>query len=176
MNRNLAYSALFAALIAVSSWISLPVNLVPITMQTFAVAVTAAMLGWRRGMLSFLTYLVIGAIGFPVFSGMRGGIGVLAGPTGGYLIGFFAMVFLIGWTADHISKKWYILLAAMIAGDAVLYLFGTVWFLVQMGGERTLGAALTACVYPFILPDLVKLTAASLVSARLHRIARLWSK
>ncbi|MBQ9248015.1 MAG: biotin transporter BioY, partial [Ruminococcus sp.] len=84
--KDLVFTAMFAALIAVCSILSIPIGEVPITLQTFAVCLAAAMLGWKRGTLSVLIYVLLGAVGVPVFAGMTGGVGILAGPTGGYII------------------------------------------------------------------------------------------
>ena len=86
--KNIAYMALFSALTAICSWISIP-TLVPFTLQTFAIFLMVGLLGTKRSLLSILIYLLLGAIGLPVFAGFSGGLGMLFGTTGGYLIGFF---------------------------------------------------------------------------------------
>ena len=92
--RDLILIALFAALLAICSWISLPFFTLPITMQTFALFCTVGILGTRRGALAVLLYLALGLVGLPVFSGMTGGFAVLLGPGGGYLIGFLLLVLI----------------------------------------------------------------------------------
>ena len=87
--RDLTLIALFAALIAICAWLTVPMPDVPFTMQTFGVFAALLLLGGKRGTLSILLYLLLGAAGLPVFSGFRGGIGSLLGTTGGYLVGFF---------------------------------------------------------------------------------------
>ena len=89
--RDMAYISLSAAVIAVCAWITVPFT-VPFTMQTFAVFLAVLLFGSARGMLSILLYIALGAVGLPVFSSFGGGIGVLIGPTGGYIIGFLAAV------------------------------------------------------------------------------------
>ena len=83
---NLVYIALFAVLIAICSWLAIP-TIVPITLQTLAVYLTVSLLGWKRGLAAICVYILLGLVGVPVFSGFRAGMGVLSGPTGGYIIG-----------------------------------------------------------------------------------------
>ncbi len=170
---NTVYIALFAALIAVCSWITIPIGVISITLQTMAVCITAGILGCWRGITTVAVYLAIGATGLPVFSGFNGGIGALIGPTGGYLVGFLPMVLIIG-GAKHLFKgNWILLSISMVVGIAVLYAFGTAWFMILMGGKYTLGGALTACVFPFILPDLIKIAVATLICSRVGKLVRI---
>lgn len=170
---NLVYIALFAALIAVCSWISFPINLIPITLQTMAVCIAAGMLGWKRGICSIAVYLALGAVGLPVFAGFKGGIGSLTGATGGYLIGFLLTALIVGLAVDLFGRRWFVLAISMVLGIAVCYAFGTVWFLVLMGGKYTLGAALGMCVFPFIIPDLCKIAIATILCNRLYKIVKI---
>ncbi|MGI6071133.1 MAG: biotin transporter BioY, partial [Blautia sp.] len=95
--RQLAFAGLFAAILAVLSVIQIPMpSGVPVTLQTFAVALCGCVLGRKWGFTATLLYVLIGTVGLPVFSGMKGGIGVLAGPTGGFLFGFLALAPLCG--------------------------------------------------------------------------------
>ena len=112
------------------------------------------LLNWKRGTISYCLYLLIGLAGLPVFSGFSGGIGKLAGPTGGYIIGFIPMAIIAGIIIDHFRKRW-IQLLGMIIGTAVCYVFGTAWFCMQAG--YTVSAALAVCVIPFIPGDLIKM-------------------
>ena len=125
---DLVYIAVGAALIAICSWISVPLT-VPFTLQTFAVFFLLTLFGGKRGTLSVLVYILLGAVGLPVFSGMQGGIGVLAGNTGGYILGF-VLTGLIFWGAEALFGKSAVSqLAALTLGLAVCYLFGTLWFM-----------------------------------------------
>jgi len=158
--RDAAYIGLAAALIAVCAWISVPFT-VPFTMQTFGVFCALGLLGGKRGTLAVLVYILLGAVGAPVFSGFTGGLGRLAGPTGGYIVGFLAMAFvyrvLCGDAREARRQA-----AGMLLGLAVCYAFGTVWFLVVYDGAGAMGlwAVLMKCVVPFIVPDCAKLAAA----------------
>ncbi|MBQ3284806.1 MAG: biotin transporter BioY [Ruminococcus sp.] len=169
--KDMAYVALFAALIAVCSIISIPVGTVPVTLQTFGVCLCAAMLGWKRGTLSVLIYILLGAVGAPVFAGMKGGFGVLAGPTGGYIVGFLLSALIIGIAAQRWERKALPLTVAMILGVLACYLVGTVWFMIVT--KMPLGESLLLCVVPFLLPDAVKIAAAVILSNRLSKVVKL---
>ena len=168
---DLAYMAVCAALIAICSWISIPAA-VPFPMQTFAVFCVLGLLGGKRGPISILVYILLGAVGLPVFSGFRGGIGILFGTTGGYIIGFI-FVGLIYWAAEKLlGAKLPLRIAAMVLGLAVCYAFGTAWFMLvyaRSSGAIALATALGWCVLPFIVPDLIKMGLAVLLSERLRK-------
>ena len=169
--KNLVFTAMFAALIAVCSILSIPIGEVPITLQTFAVCLAAAMLGWKRGTLSVLIYVLLGAVGVPVFAGMTGGVGILAGPTGGYIIGFIPAAIIIGLAADKWERKALPLIVAMVLGVLVCYLIGTIWFMVVTG--MGIGESLMLCVVPFLIPDGVKIALAMILSNRLSKVVKL---
>lgn len=170
--RDLCECALAVALTYVCTLITVPVFAVPFTMQTFAVWFCVFYLGGARGLFTILIYLCIGALGVPVFSGMRGGIGVLLGPTGGYLIGFLfcALVFLaFGRHGATLAAK----IAAALFGQLLLYAFGTAWFMAVNGTPIEPGAILSVlgvCVFPFLLPDAAKAALAILLAMKLKRI------
>ena len=163
---NACFTALGAALLAVCAWITIPVGEIPVTLQTFGVFVVAALLGAKRGALAVAVYLLLGAVGAPVFSGFRGGFASLAGVTGGYLIGFLPAAWLVGFASGRWSRKLPVLAAAMAAGLLVDYAFGSAWFMVvylRGTGAITLWAVLGKCVIPFLIPDAVKLALAALL-------------
>ena len=167
--KELTFTAVGIALIAVCSWISVPMT-IPFTMQTFAVCLAAAVLGLRCGVWAVVGYLLLGALGLPVFAGFRGGVSVLLGPTGGYLTGFLFPAALVGAAADRFGTRATSLLAAMAFGIAVCYAFGTAWFMIvyaRRSGPIGLGTALSWCVLPYLLPDTAKIVLASGLAARL---------
>ena len=172
---DMAYIALFAVLIAICSWISIPMT-VPFTLQTFAVFLAVGVLGGKRGSLSVLIYILLGAVGIPVFSGFAGGFGVLLGNTGGYIIGFLFSALLM-WAMESISGKKNLWLAlSMVLGLLVCYAFGTVWFMVvyaRNSGAVGLATVLGWCVIPFIIPDLIKIALALVLSKKLRKVLRL---
>ena len=157
----MVHCALFAALLAVCAWISVPVADIAFTLQTFGVFLALGLLGGQRGTGAILIYLLLGAAGMPVFSGFRGGIGMLAGVTGGYLWGFLVSG-LAYWALERIGK-----LPAMIAGLLACYLCGSIWFYLYAGGG--LWMILLRCVVPYLPFDAAKLALAYTLSRRLAR-------
>lgn len=151
---TLAITALMAAVICVVAPISIPIGPVPISLTNFAIYLALYVLDWKKGTISYLIYLLIGLIGLPVFSGFTGGIAKLAGPTGGYIIGFIPMAIIAGLAIDKFKPRW-IHLLGMIIGTVVCYAFGTLWFCLQSGSDVL--SALSLCVFPFIPVDLIKM-------------------
>ena len=169
--RNMALCALFAALLAVCAWISIPMGDVAITMQTFGIFLTLGVLGGKRGTVAISIYLLLGIVGLPVFSGFQGGIGALLGVTGGYIAGFLATA-LIYWLITALGRNQEIFrLLGMVVGLLVCYLVGTLWFRVGYLSYSGLsfGAVLLKCVVPYLLPDAAKLMIAWLLSRRLRQ-------
>ena len=160
-SKHMVQCALFAALMAVCAWISLPLGDTVFTLQTLAVFLCLGLLGGKRGSAAIAIYLLLGAAGMPVFSGFRGGIGTLAGVTGGYLWGFLAAA-LVYRLLERFGK-----LSAMIAGQLVCYLCGSLWFYLYAGGGFWL--ILVRCVLPYLLPDGVKIGLAYILTRRLAR-------
>ena len=171
---DMVYIALFACLMAICSWISIPGE-VPFTLQTMGVFLAIGLLGGKRGTLAVLVYILMGVIGLPVFSGFSGGIGKLVGVTGGYIVGFLASA-LVMWAMETLlgKKKWALALS-MVIGLLVCYAFGTAWFMVlytNSKGAITLGAVLGMCVIPYIIPDAVKIAVALLLTKALKRFVK----
>lgn len=163
--RTLVMTALMAALMAVVSPFTIPVGPIPITLGTFAVFFTGAMLPPAAAMASLGTYILLGAVGLPVFSGFRAGPQVLAGPTGGYLVGYFLVALAVALVVRRTNRFW-VQLAAAMGGMCACYLLGTLWYMVVAGASFWSGLVL--CVFPFIIPDVVK-AAAALALARALR-------
>ncbi|MBO4652247.1 MAG: biotin transporter BioY [Lachnospiraceae bacterium] len=165
---DLVYIAIGAALITVGAWITIPTT-VPFTLQTFAVFAVLLLLGGLRGTMSVLVYIMLGAVGVPVFSGFNSGFGVLLGSTGGYIIGFIFMGLLYMLFTKLLGEKQSVKIAALLVGLTVCYAFGTAWFMyVYIGSKGPVGVmtVLGWCVFPFIVPDLVKMAVAVLVARR----------
>ena len=155
--RNMALIALFTALTCV---------LVPISLTNLVLYLALYLLGTRRTALSFILYMLIGAVGLPVFSGFSGGLSKLAGPTGGYILGFLVMVLVAGPFVDRSGGHFLPDFAGMILGTALCYALGTAWFVYLM--DCPFWYALTVCVFPFIPGDLVKMVAAHLLGKTLR--------
>lgn len=171
---DLVYISIGAALIAICSWISIP-TAVPFTLQTFAVFFVLLLLGGERGTIATLIYILLGAIGVPVFAGFSGGIGILFGSTGGYIIGFLFTGLIYMLFSRVFKKSILIKIAALVLGLAVCYAFGTAWFMhvyMQNNGEVGLLTVLGWCVFPFIIPDLIKMALAVVVAKRIEPVIR----
>ncbi|MGI6217413.1 MAG: biotin transporter BioY [Coriobacteriales bacterium] len=154
--------ALFVVIITVCAWIKIP-GPVPVTLQTMAVFMAVSILGTKRGTAAVGSYIVLGLLGLPVFAGFAGGFAYLFGLTGGYIIGFLPTAFLTGWLIDRFGKTVPVMIGAMFAGLLVCYAFGTIWFIAVSGSAfdaASLQYVLSLCVYPFIIPDAIKIAAA----------------
>jgi len=165
---TLTNSSLFVALIAVFSWISIPIPLpifpVPVTLQTLAVLLAAAVMK-RQAIIPLLLYLVLGALGLPVFHNGMAGLGVIFGPTGGYLIGFIPAVLAAGIAYEHASRE--IRIAGLILATAFIYLFGIIWLVLSTG--MSINAALVSGMIPFLPGDFIKGIAVYVIVARLEK-------
>ena len=155
-------SSLFAAMLAVCAWICIPLGDTVFTLQTFGIFLCLLLLGGKWGSLSIAIYLLLGAVGLPVFSSFRGGISQLLGVTGGFLWGFLAMG-LAYWLLARFGR-----LPALILGLVLCYGCGCLWFHAYSGGG--LGLILLRCVAPYLLPDALKLWLALSLSQRLSKV------
>lgn len=165
--KDLALTGMFAVVIAVCSWISIP-TAVPFTLQTFAVFSALGLLGGKRGFFAALVYMLLGAVGLPVFAGFKSGVAVLLGSTGGYIVGFL-IIAGVYWVAEvFIGKQIIVRIISMVIGLALCYLFGTVWFVTvftRTNGDISLFKALQMCVIPFVIWDLLKMALALSVTS-----------
>ena len=167
---DMAYIAMFAVLMAICSWISIPMA-VPFTLQTFGVFMAVGVLGGKRGTLAVLVYILLGAVGIPVFAGFNGGIGVLLNTTGGYIVGFLFSAMVMWGMETVLGRKPIVQMISMIVALIVCYALGTIWFMVVYArntGAVGLGTVLGWCVIPFIIPDLIKIALAFVLSRRLR--------
>ncbi len=162
--HSLVRCGICAALMAVCGWLALPFGDIAVTMQSFGVFLTLVLLGGRKGTAAFVTYLALGLLGLPVFSGFRGGLGVLLGPTGGYLWGFL-LACLLFWLLERRIPAGLLL----ILGQLVCYLCGTAWYwwIYAPGG---LWGAVLLCVLPYLIPDAVKIFLALHLGKRIKNI------
>lgn len=182
--RSAAYDitviAISAALITVCSWISIPLGPVPFTLQTMAVLAVLMTVGGKRGTIAVCVYLGLGAVGVPVFAGFKGGPAALAGPTGGFLVGFI-LASLLFWLLEKLvfarlmttpGKRLVFSLINALCFEIVLYTTGVIWFMTvyaRQTGPIGLGAVMSMCVLPFIIPDIVKAGAAAVIGSRASR-------
>lgn len=176
MKRNtpvytMAAAAVMAAVLSVTAPFALPIGPVPISLATLVVYLAVYVLGWQKGTMAVLIYILLGAAGMPVFSGFAGGLGKLLGPTGGYILGYLPLALISGLVIDRFPRNRLMQLVGMVLATAVLYVLGTIWFCFAM--DSTLAPALTACVIPFLPGDmtkiLVSLGAGPILKARLDQ-------
>lgn len=174
--EGMCRTAIFTAVLAVLAQISIPMaGGVPVTLQTFAVVLSGIVLGGRGGAMACIVYLVLGLVGVPVFSGFKGGPGVLLGPTGGFIISFPVMAYFAGMASNRAVRSvsggtvfWSkVFLAGLMPGMIFNYAAGAVWFDLVTGSG--IMAAVTACIAPFVINDLIKLTAAGITGIILRK-------
>ncbi|WP_394552465.1 biotin transporter BioY [Agromyces sp. MMS24-JH15] len=170
--RDLAQIAVFAALIAALTLPgAIPVGIgVPITLQTLGVMLAGAILGARKGALAVSLYVLLGLAGLPILAQGSAGLGVLAGPSGGFLLAFIPGAFVIGWLAARLAprlKFWTLLVATVAGGILVVYLIGVPWLAAVTG--LPLGQAILVGALPYLPGDVVKAVIAAVVAAGVHR-------
>jgi biotin transport system substrate-specific component len=168
--KNMALCGLFTAILALCAWLSIPMGDLVITLQTFGIFLTLGLLGGKRGSITICVYLLLGAVGAPVFSGFRGGLGALLGTTGGYVFGFM-LTALIYWIITSVKDTPLTRLLAMILGMLLCYSCGSWWYMTRYlsGGQLTLGLVLMKCVIPYLIPDAIKLTLSWILTGKLKR-------
>ncbi|MBC5787440.1 MULTISPECIES: biotin transporter BioY [Clostridiaceae] len=154
--KTMCVIAIMTAVICVVSPFSIPIpGVVPISLGTLGVYIASSLLGAKKGFIAVLLYLIIGAIGLPVFAQFTGGVSIIAGPTGGYMVGYLLMALLTGWFTDHSNNIVWKISLGMVLGTLACYLLGTIWLAYTM--KLDLIAALWAGVIPFIPGDIVKI-------------------
>lgn len=171
---DLAYIGIFTAIITVCSWISIP-TAVPFSLQTFAIFLALLLLGGKNGFFAVCAYLLLGAVGVPVFTGFKGGIAALVGNTGGYLLGFLLLAGLYWLMSAHCGDTLLWQTLALAGGLLLCYAFGTAWFMflyIKANGAVSLLTVLGWCVFPFLLPDAAKLAFALFLAKKLKRFVK----
>ncbi|SES71732.1 biotin transporter BioY [[Clostridium] polysaccharolyticum] len=164
---EMAGIALMAALMCILGPMSIPVGAVPITLTNLVVYLAVYLLGTKKGTTSYGIYLVLGIFGLPVFSGYSGGVAKLAGPTGGYLIGFIFMALVTGTVIKLACYHVVWSVMGMVAATFIAYAFGTGWFVVQ--AQCKVAYALGVCVFPFLLGDFIKIVSAAFLGPVIRR-------
>ena len=160
--RDICYAGLFAAVIAVMAQISIPMPMgVPMTMQTFAITLAAVVLGSKLSTISSLIYIIMGAVGLPVLANFSGGFDKFVGPTGGFLLSFPLMAFIIGWGAEHRKDFKGAYVIALVVGTVVNYVVGVALFCAV--AKASVATGITACVLPFIPTAIIKAILASVI-------------
>lgn len=147
--------------------IAIPISPVPISFTNLAIFFSAILLGWKKGTISFIVYLLIGFAGVPVFSNFTSGPAKLLGPTGGYLIGFIFLALVAGFFVDRFPGKLYIYVLGMVLGMFITYVLGSGWLAYQ--ANMTFEAALFAGVIPYIPGDIVKIMIATILGTTIKK-------
>ena len=161
--QDLCAVGIFTAIITICAQLSIPMPYgVPMTLQTFAVLLSGIVLGAKKGALSTLVYVLLGAVGVPVFANFTGGLGIVFGPTGGFILSFPLMALAAGIGGSKNKKL--LLVAGLVAGAALNYICGVLFFSLIMSAD--IGTAITVCVLPFILTDIIKIVLAAVLGKR----------
>lgn len=166
--RSTVFISLFTALIAIGAYLAVPIGPVPIVLQNFFVLLTGILLGKSRGLAVVATYLLLGGIGLPVFHSGTGGLGILLGPTGGYLIGYLPAVYITGLISDRKKRSGLFDFLGLLSGAVVIYIFGIPWLktVLNIPWSKTLSIGFL----PFIIGDAVKIAAAVPIARWLHPV------
>ncbi len=169
--KSLVIIALFAALISVSSYISIPLPFspVPITLQTLVILLCGLLLSVKFAVASVSLWVLMGAVGLPVFANGKAGIGIVFGPTGGYIIGFIFAAGIIALLRGSNANPIRFAIAAVVGNFLVIYPFGVIGLMLI--AKLPLGAAVANGVLPFIIGDIVKLVAAVSISMAMQKRA-----
>ena len=170
--RRLVLIAMMTAITCILAPLSIPIPIspVPISLTNLVLLISVYILGWKDASISFIIYLLLGLAGLPVFSGFSGGLGKIAGPTGGYLAGFIFMTVIAGLAVDIFSGKRLPAVIGMALGTAVAYAFGTAWLAIQM--DLTFISALSIGVLPYLAGDTLKIILAVIAGPMLKKRLR----
>lgn len=168
--QQLCFIALMAGVMCLLGPLSIPIGPVPISVMTLIIYLSVYVLGMKMGTISCIIYLLLGFVGLPVFAGYTGGAAKLLGATGGYLVGYIFLTLVSGFVMEKMSYRRVWCIVGMIVGTAVLYAFGTAWFVILM--DCGIGYAVSICVKPFLIGDLAKIVLAELVGQEVRKRLR----
>lgn len=164
---NMVVTALFAALMCILGPNSIPIGAVPISFTNLVIYLAVMLIGTKYGTISYGIYFLLGLVGLPVFSGYTGGLQKIAGPTGGYLVGFFLLAIVSGLFIKKFPNNIPLIFIGMVLGTTLAYILGTIWFTKMM--ECTFYYALTVCVFPFIIGDVIKMIIAIIAGLAIRK-------
>ncbi len=166
-HKNIAVTAITAAILCIFSPVSLPVGAIPISLATFAVCLISAFIPYKQSIVAVIIYILLGAAGLPVFSGFTGGFQQIAGVTGGFIIGYIPCSIIVSFLIGRFPDKKYVYPLSMAGGIAVCYISGTLWYSLQTNTDIV--ASIAVCVIPFIAGDIIKICAASAMGIILRK-------
>ena len=168
--KDIVYIAIFTAFLCAISGFSIPIGPISITLATFGVYLIGAIFPLKIAFFCVLNYILLGIMGLPVFSNFNSGIGVIAGPTGGYILGYIPLLIIENLLIKLSKEKNYMYPLSMILGTIILYLMGTIYFYCISTKGYSFYEIMKICVFPFIAVDLVKIIAACMISNRIKPI------
>ena len=169
--KKLTLAALMSALLCLLAPLSIPIGPVPITLSLFVIYIISYVLDVNTAIISVFIYLLIGAAGIPVFAGYKSGIGIILGPSGGYLISYLLIVYISSYINNKYPNKKIVQLFAMFISLIICYIIGTIWFSVFK--KMTFVESLFICVFPFIITDMIKIIAACIIGTEIRQRLRL---
>lgn len=159
--------ALMTAVLCILAPLSIPIGPVPVSLLFLILFLMLYILGTKYSLVCFGIYFLLGLVGLPVFTGYAGGLGKIAGPTGGYLVGSFLLILIGGFFVEKFQNQRLLPALGMVLGGAASYVFGTVWFMVQASCD--LAYAMSVCVLPFIPIDLIKIAIAVIIGPMIRK-------
>lgn len=165
--KKITVTGILAAVLCVIAPFSIPAGAIPISLATFAIYIISCTVNKKYAIAAVIIYILIGAVGLPVFSSFSGGFHRIVGVTGGYIIGYIPCAYIIGALTDRYEYQKHIYPLSMILGTLICYAIGTGWYMIQT--HSGLIPALTACVLPFLIGDAIKITAASCIGMTLRK-------
>ena len=162
--KDMVFTALFAAIFCILAPFSIPIGEVPVSVTNFLIYITIYAIGWKKATVSYIIYLLLGFVGLPVFAGFTGGFQYIVGYSGGFIISFPLVAFIIGFVSEKTDNMVLILLSTIL-GLIVSYTIGTLVF--SLVTNASISASLAACVIPFIFTDLLKCFIATVIGLKL---------
>lgn len=169
---NTVMIALLTAITVVCSWITIPFSAVPFTMQTFAVFIATLILGPLKGTLCVVLYILLGIAGLPVFSSFQGGLAAISGATGGFILGFVFIPLVGGYFCGKFKGKTVFSVTGLVLGQILCYSTGVLWYCYFCGNSASVGAVITVCVLPYVIPDFIKCILAIVVSKKVTAVIK----
>lgn len=157
--QKIALTGILAAVICILSPFSVPVGAIPVSLATFAIYIAASTVKTKSSVSAVIIYILLGAAGLPVFSSFQGGLHIITGVTGGYIIGYIPCALIIGLLINKYENKKFIYALSFVLGTVACYAVGTAWYMIQTNSSFT--AAVSVCVLPFIIGDVIKISAAT---------------
>ena len=168
--RDMLYTALFSAALCVAAPLSINIGPIPLSIGTLLIYLASATLDTKKGLMSVILYIMLGAMGLPVFSGFQGGMHKIIGPTGGFIIGYIPLAFITGVFAEISKGKVIVLIVGMVIATVILYTCGVLWFMLQSGTSSS--TAIMICVTPFLIGDTIKITISAMITPKFKDIIK----